>query len=106
MATQETLFGTLSADGNTSTILFTSRKDELSGFYVHLSGTFGGGTVSIQFMGADGQWHTFAGSGLTEASDKYFLCPNEKQIRLNLAGATGASIYYELNASGEGKFRV
>jgi hypothetical protein len=100
------LNGTLSANGNSSQFFFTGRSDSLNGFYIHLSGTFGGGTINVQFQGADGTWRSLSGVSQTAAADKFIMVPNEKNYRLNLSGATGATIYYELSADGAGSFRV
>ena len=84
---------TLSADGNTDAI------EGMGGVVrVHGSGTFGGGTLTFQFLGSDGSYHDIDGASFTQAFDKVFELPRKSTIRASLSGATGPSLYYEIGA--------
>lgn len=105
MAETRRISGTLSSNTNSAQFFFTGRV-ALSGFYLHLSGTFGGGTVNVQFQGADGTWRNLTGVSKSAAADNFIFVPNETNYRLNLSGATSPSIYYQISADGPSGFRT
>ena len=72
-------------------------------FTVHASGTFDSGSLSIQFYGKDGNWKDFEGGPYTSGPiDKLIQLPNERQVRVNLSGATSPSLYYEIDSASKG----
>lgn len=106
MPDQQRIISTLSANGNSTQFFFTNSRDALSGIFLHLSGTFGSGTVKLQFQGNDGTWRDVTTVSYTAATDKYITLPAERNYRLNLSGATSPSIYFEIAADGAGNLRV
>ena len=81
---------TLSADGDTAEV------NVKGPVHVHASGTFGGGTITFKFEGADGTYHDIANGAFTAAADKTFTFNRETKIKGTLAGATGPSLFYEI----------
>lgn len=83
--------GTLTANG-------VSEVVPASGSYtLHLSGTFGGGTVQVQFQDKSGVWHNYNSTDYSFTSATVDMRINEVQptpVRLNLTGATSPSIFY------------
>jgi hypothetical protein len=78
---------TLSADGQTSTFLINGDVR------VHLNGTFGGGTVTLQ-QSIDGTFEDLVGTAQTADSDYIFenLTKNGGVFRFNLTGSTTPTI--------------
>ncbi len=78
---------TLSADGNSSSVACAHKV------HVHLSGTFGSGTATVQFQGEDGTWRAIAGASYTTAADEIIaLGRSQYNIRVNLASSTAPSL--------------
>lgn len=77
----------LTADGNTDAF---QAPDTMR---VHVSGTFGGGTVTLQEdVKANGVFVDVAGSAKTEAADYVFEGVRVSRYRLSLSGATAPDI--------------
>ena len=93
-----TVSGTFTADGTSDTHVVDSKIDVVGGFFMHVAGTFGGGTVKAQFLADDGSWRDLANTSVTVASDKQIIVPNGFEVRLNLSGATSPSLYYQLSS--------
>jgi hypothetical protein len=75
----------------------TSPKVILERPHVHLSGNFGGGTVTVQAqLGPNNGWVALTGGVLTAADDFILDAQRPIAIRVVLTGATGASIVYAL----------
>jgi ribosomal protein L21E len=82
---------TLSADGNSSAI---TTNDKV---HVHLSGSFGGGTAKVQYMGENGTWYDIAGASYTAAADEIIeLGKSQYNLRVNLASSTTPSLVVNL----------
>lgn len=83
--------GTITADGVSEVVL-------ASGSYtLHLEGTFGGGTVQIQFQDKSGVWHDYNTTDYSFTAPIVDIRMNEVQptpVRLNVTGATSPSIFY------------
>lgn len=80
--------GTLSSDGQTPT--FRSSKH----VHFHAEGTFGGGTLTVQFLDEAGTWRSITNAAFTSAADKVIDCPYAMDLRGNLSGSAGPSIFY------------
>lgn len=61
----------------------------------HCSGDFGGGTLTVQFLGVDGNWKSFSTSSFSADATKVINAAVGMKLRVILAGATAPSIYYE-----------
>ena len=84
---------TFTADGNSPE--YRVHGGEL---HVHASGTFGGGTVKIQFMADNGVYKDVAGAAWTTAADELidFGTNQSYTVRAVLTGATGPSLFINL----------
>lgn len=82
--------GTLTADGN------TTPEDHNGYVWVHASGTFGGGTLALQYLGADGTYRDVATLTANGQITHEFAGPGK--VRLNLTGSTTPSIFYEVQS--------
>lgn len=84
--------GTISADGSTAS--FPSGK----GTWIHTSGTFGGGTITVQMLAADGTTWVNTDKAVTAAEDVIIVMPEgaSKMMRLTTAGSTTPSVYWEV----------
>jgi hypothetical protein len=75
----------------------TSPKVVLERPHVHLSGTFGGGTVVVQAqLGPNNSWVALTGGVFTAADDFVLDAQRPIAIRLSLSGATTPNIVYAL----------
>lgn len=87
---------TFTVDGNFDVVSINGRT------WIHLDGTFGGGTVAVNIRDDSGNWKPFRVSGTaltyTAAADDFIDFPGEVAIRLALSGSTGASIYAQLRS--------
>lgn len=85
--------GTLAANGDTATVVVNGPV------HLHLSGTFGGGTVTMNFMDAGGNWRAISEGGFTAACDKEIAFPTGtgRSIKGTLAGATTPSLVWSFN---------
>lgn len=81
--------GTLSANGDTNE--HTGEK-----IHVHLSGTFGSGTLTLYFKDENGNWKAIANGALTAAADKILNFPFPTIVKGTLSGATAPSLYYNI----------
>jgi hypothetical protein len=82
---------TLSADGATNGV---TTNDKV---HVHLSGTFGGGTATLQFKDAAGTWTAITGAAYTAAADDIIqLGSSQYNLRINLASSTSPALKVEL----------
>jgi len=92
--------GTFTVDGNSDEITFKHSRDASPGIYVHFDtnggGTFGGGTIQLQFKNSDGVFKDFAGAAYTDDTDKLVSVPRNTTIRAVLSGSTSPSIYWQL----------
>jgi hypothetical protein len=66
--------------------------------HVHASGTFGGGTVKIQFQADNGLWYDIAGAAWTTAADELIDLGNQQSytVRAVLTGATTPSLFLNI----------
>lgn len=65
--------------------------------HVHLSGTFGGGTIKFQFEDDNGTWRDIAGASYTSATDIILDFRRAVTIRGSLSGATAPSLVWVIN---------
>lgn len=79
--------GTLAANGDTTAVAFRYP-------HVHLSGTFGGGTVTCYFSDDGGSWRAIAGATFTTADDVTFEFERETQVKCTLSGSTSPSLVW------------
>lgn len=79
---------TLSANGSSSEAAVVGPT------HVHVSGTWGGGTVVVQRKDADGTWHDIVTASYTADVDKLINFPINAQniLRCTLSGATSPSL--------------
>ena len=89
------LFGTLSADGDTDVFLV---KGEFSAY---ADGNDGGGTLTWKYLGGDGNYHDLPGAAPTAASLLKFNFPCDcwTKVKGTLSGATGPTLYHEVFAN-------
>lgn len=79
---------TLSANGDTKTFRINGPV------YVHMSGTFGSGTITWKINDGDGNYKDMANGAFTAAADKRFNFAGPVVMKGTLAGATGPSLFY------------
>lgn len=84
--------GTLTVDGS------TTAESVNSYIWVHADGTFGGGSLALQYLSADGTYRTI-GTPLTANGEIIATLPQSASIKLTLTGATLPSIFYEVQSS-------
>jgi len=89
--------GTLTANGSSSIHVVATNQEVLNGAFLHLDGTFGGGTVQVEFYGADDTWHDLAEGSFTSTASEQLIIANGIKIRLTLSGATSPSLYYQIS---------
>jgi len=81
----------LTADGDEAVQGINTKKE----FAVAVSGTFGGGTVKVQYRAAGG-WVDYSSGDtgtFTAAGERVFAqCGDEDQINFNLAGSTSPDL--------------
>ena len=82
--------GTLTTNTTTSEV-------ELTRPHIHLSGTFGGGTLALQFEDDNGTWRSIANGAFTTATDVILDFRRPVNIRGSLSGATTPSLVYVIN---------
>lgn len=83
--------GTLTEDGTTT-------SEVVNGYvWLHADGDFGSGTLSLQYLSADGTYRTINGYTLTADGDLFVNLPNPTTVQLDLTGSTAASLFYEIN---------
>lgn len=83
--------GTFSGNGNSAEINIKS------GGIVHVGGTFGSGTVTVQFEGPDGSWYSSQQTA-TSANVLRIDTPVPCNVRLNLASSTSPSLNYAIQS--------
>ena len=91
------LTGTLSADGNSATLAWIGGNG-----YFTAQGTFGSGTIKLQFS-TDGSTWSDVGSqtSLTASGGGMFENLPKCSLRVNLAGATAPTILYEVGRAND-----
>lgn len=82
--------GTLSANGDTESVV-------LKRPHIHLSGTFGGGTVTCYFADDAGTWRAISDAVFTTADDVTLDFERETHVKCTLAGATTPSLVWVIN---------
>lgn len=83
-------YGTLAADGATT-------PESVQGYvWLHTQGTFGGGTLTLQYLSGDGTYRPITPSAVTAAGDYFVSLPGPAQVRVSLAGAIAPSLFYEI----------
>lgn len=90
-----TTSGSFTEDATTEVHVIGDLKQR-RGLVVHVSGTFNSGTFSLQFYGADDQWHDISGGSFTEAFDKILDLKPGTRVRGVLSGSSLPSIYYQM----------
>jgi hypothetical protein len=65
-------------------------------FWLHISGTFGGGTLTLEFMGANGSWIATTETWTTDSTVKVVTPSVNTTFRFSLGGSTSPSIYIEV----------
>lgn len=93
---QRTIFGTLTTNTQTEPMNIRNTGTTAEGAMVHVSGTFGAGTATVEFKAADGVWRALSNGAFTVAADKVVTVANNTEIRLSLTGSTGANIYWQI----------
>lgn len=87
--------GTFSGNGN------SSECNVKSGAIVYIGGsggsTFGGGTVTVQFQGADGEWYSSQQTA-TSAEVYRIDVPVPCNVRLNLASSSSPDLDYVIQS--------
>ena len=76
----------------------TSEAVRVSGaFTFHLSGSFGGGTVQLQFMDGSGTWRFLNPTifAFTDLVDQRFEWVESTLFRCVLTGATAPNVFYK-----------
>ncbi len=84
---------TFTADGNSPE--YRVHGGEL---HVHVSGTFGSGTVKIQFVADNGVYKDIAGAAWTAAADELIDLGNQQSytVRAVLSGSTAPSLFLNM----------
>ena len=82
--------GTLVADGDTKVV-------QLIRPHVHLSGDFGGGTLTVYFKDANGAWRAIAGAAYTTATDITLDFERPVQIKGTLASSTAPALIWSID---------
>lgn len=87
--------GNLAADGSTAWV------DVKGKTLVHFSGTFGGGTVQIEFKDEDGDTQSYAGEAYTSSTTKVLDIPERVSLKMRgtLSGATSPSIDWTIRSN-------
>ena len=92
---QKSVRGTFSANGN------SSECNVAKGAICFIGGsggsTFGGGTVTVQFQGADGEWYS-SQQTCTTANVLKVEVPVPCNVRLNLASSTSPDLDYVIQS--------
>ena len=83
--------GTLSADGDTAVVQAIVRP------HVHVSGTFGSGTITFYFKDSNGGWRAISGAAFTTANDVTLDFERPVAIKGTLSGATAPSLVWVIN---------
>lgn len=63
---------------------------------VIVSGTFGGGTATLQVKNEAGTWVAVSDAAWTAAKTAIIEFGASAEFRINLSGATGPSLYWEI----------
>ena len=70
---------------------------EVSGtFHFHAQGTFGSGTIVVQYLASDGTWRPIPSTALSVDGDKLITLTQPAKVRVSLSGATTPSIFWEI----------
>lgn len=93
-----TVSGTLAADGDGTAHLVSSNDDVVSGVFLHTNGTWGGGTLIVEFESDDGTWRSLVDASFTADTSKQIIVPNGLNVRVSLSGATTPSLFYQLSS--------
>lgn len=89
---------TLTADGDTPEHTYqvvSSSTQGIEGFHFHADGTFGGGTLTISFLGADDTFHNIDQGAFTANADKDVRLLSPTTVKATLTGATTPSIFVQ-----------
>lgn len=99
----KSVYQTLAANADGSTTVFglysNSRLSQVQ-YLFHASGSFGGGTLTIQFLAADDTWKSISNASFTSSTDNLVLLPPSTRIRVVLTGATAPDLYYQFDVLG------
>jgi hypothetical protein len=82
--------GTFSANGTGSSFKVYGEV------HLHINGTWGGGTFSLEYLASDGNWRTIVNTTLTADADKEIRFKSPVFVRPVLSGATGPSLFWEV----------
>ena len=93
-----TVSGTLAADGEGSEHLVSSNESEIGGLFLHTNGTWGGGTLVVQFESDDGTRRAITDASFTADTSKQIMVPNGLNVRVSLSGATSPSLFYQISS--------
>lgn len=92
----------LTANGNGFEAIFSSGDSANDReLIVHCSGTFGGGTLQLQFRANNSTWKDLSNAAFTGNADKVITLPGNTEIRAVLSGATSPSIFYQYSTNGK-----
>ena len=77
----------------TETITLTGKT---SSHHLHVSGTFGSGTLQISFIGEDGNTHPISNGSFTSNVDNLIEIPMGSRLVVELSGASSPDLYFQI----------
>ena len=81
--------GTLTANGDTGTVILTRP-------HVHVSGDFGSGTITFYFKDGNGGWRAIEGAAFTSADDVVLEFERPTSIKGTLGSSTSPALIWSI----------
>lgn len=97
-----TTYGRITADGQYHEHTVGSGVSTVeSGVFMQLDavgGSWGGGTVILQYFAQDGVWRELFGNSYTSDSSEKVSVPNGVRVRPKMSGSTAPDLFYQLTS--------
>ncbi len=93
----------MTTDGHTETLTTntdTAEVDIVGRLHLHLSGTFGGSTLTLKMKDSNGTYRDVAGGALTVASDKVFDFPARARntVKVTMTNQSSSTVIVSFQA--------
>ena len=82
--------GTLTADGDTGAVILTRP-------HIHVSGDFGGGTITFYFKDGNGGWRAIEGAAFASADDVVLEFERPTSVKGTLGSSTSPALIWSID---------